>query len=366
MERPRPLGPADVAGTGRGRGSPRTRRLAGGGGQGRRTGRGSARSPGHARRRRGAGRARRVRPDPRTGAGGRPRTGRPLRGRRPRRPGLDGRRLDLDLVIVLGLAEGTFPGPVRDDSLLPDHERAAAGASCHCGASASNASTASCSPRWPAPAGSCCASPAATCGGAANACRRAGSSPWRPRSTAGAGGARTCSAGNGRGSRTSRRSMPVCATWASRRPSRSTDCGRCSPHRTRPGRFPRASPTRSLAPAWSPARPGAATASPASTATWPGFPSPHRSRSPPPPPGSRRWANCPFAYLVQELLGVDAVENPEDRLEIAPIDRGRSSTRSWRSSSSRCWAGRRPSSRAGRSLVARRPGAAAGDRGGGL
>ena len=34
--------------------------------------------------------------------------------------------LDLDLVIVLGLAEGTFPGPVRDDSLLPDHERAAA------------------------------------------------------------------------------------------------------------------------------------------------------------------------------------------------------------------------------------------------
>jgi RecB family exonuclease len=34
--------------------------------------------------------------------------------------------LDLDLVVVLGLAEGFFPGPVRDDSLLPDHERAAA------------------------------------------------------------------------------------------------------------------------------------------------------------------------------------------------------------------------------------------------
>jgi ATP-dependent helicase/nuclease subunit B len=31
--------------------------------------------------------------------------------------------LDLDLVIVLGLAEGSFPAPVRDDSLLPDHER---------------------------------------------------------------------------------------------------------------------------------------------------------------------------------------------------------------------------------------------------
>ena len=35
--------------------------------------------------------------------------------------------LDLDLVVVLGLAEGTFPAPVHEDSLLPDHEREAAG-----------------------------------------------------------------------------------------------------------------------------------------------------------------------------------------------------------------------------------------------
>ncbi len=35
--------------------------------------------------------------------------------------------LDLDLVVVLGLAEGSFPATVRDDSLLPDHERAACG-----------------------------------------------------------------------------------------------------------------------------------------------------------------------------------------------------------------------------------------------
>jgi hypothetical protein len=33
--------------------------------------------------------------------------------------------LDLDLVVILGLAEGSFPAPVRDDSLLPDRERAA-------------------------------------------------------------------------------------------------------------------------------------------------------------------------------------------------------------------------------------------------
>ncbi|MFZ6005434.1 MAG: PD-(D/E)XK nuclease family protein [Actinomycetota bacterium] len=35
--------------------------------------------------------------------------------------------LDLDLVIVLGLAEGSFPAAVRDDSLLPDRERARSG-----------------------------------------------------------------------------------------------------------------------------------------------------------------------------------------------------------------------------------------------
>ncbi len=31
--------------------------------------------------------------------------------------------LDLDLVVVLGMAEGTLPAPVRDDALLPDAER---------------------------------------------------------------------------------------------------------------------------------------------------------------------------------------------------------------------------------------------------
>ncbi len=35
--------------------------------------------------------------------------------------------LELDLVVVLGLAEGSFPSTVRDDSLLPDGERGATG-----------------------------------------------------------------------------------------------------------------------------------------------------------------------------------------------------------------------------------------------
>jgi RecB family exonuclease len=35
--------------------------------------------------------------------------------------------LDLDLVVLLGLAEGSFPSAVRDDSLLPDRERVVCG-----------------------------------------------------------------------------------------------------------------------------------------------------------------------------------------------------------------------------------------------
>lgn len=34
------------------------------------------------------------------------------------------------------------------------------------------------------------------------------------------------------------------------------------------------------------------------------------------------WAACPYAYFVGTLLGVDEIENPEDRLEIAPVDKG--------------------------------------------
>lgn len=35
-----------------------------------------------------------------------------------------------------------------------------------------------------------------------------------------------------------------------------------------------------------------------------------------------RWAGCPFAYFGAELLGVEPVENPEDRLRISPLDLG--------------------------------------------
>lgn len=34
------------------------------------------------------------------------------------------------------------------------------------------------------------------------------------------------------------------------------------------------------------------------------------------------WARCPFAYLVRDVLGIEAVENPEEELAITPLDRG--------------------------------------------
>ena len=118
--------------------------------------------------RRGTGRPRRLRPHPGARARGRPRPGRTDGRGRAGRVGRHGRRLDLDLVVVLGLAEGLFPAPVRDDSLLPDHEREATGGrAAAAAAGGSSASTASCWPPWPAPPTSCCASPVAISAAAA-------------------------------------------------------------------------------------------------------------------------------------------------------------------------------------------------------
>jgi ATP-dependent helicase/nuclease subunit B len=35
-----------------------------------------------------------------------------------------------------------------------------------------------------------------------------------------------------------------------------------------------------------------------------------------------RWANCPFAYLMRDVLGLEEVENPEEELTITPANRG--------------------------------------------
>jgi RecB family exonuclease len=34
------------------------------------------------------------------------------------------------------------------------------------------------------------------------------------------------------------------------------------------------------------------------------------------------WVTCPFAYFMQRLLGIDAVERPEDELDLTPLDKG--------------------------------------------
>ncbi len=36
-----------------------------------------------------------------------------------------------------------------------------------------------------------------------------------------------------------------------------------------------------------------------------------------------RWAVCPFAYFAREILRIEPVENPEDRVEMSPLDLGR-------------------------------------------
>ena len=74
----------------------------------------------------------------------------------------------------------------------------------------------------------------------------------------------------------------------------------------------------------------AATASPASTATWPASPSRRRSRRRRRRPGSSAGPPARSAYLVQEILGVETVENPEDELEITPTRPGRPDPRGLR------------------------------------
>ncbi len=36
----------------------------------------------------------------------------------------------------------------------------------------------------------------------------------------------------------------------------------------------------------------------------------------------QRWAACPFDYLLTEVLGVEAVENPEEALQLSALDWG--------------------------------------------
>ncbi|MGI8937876.1 MAG: PD-(D/E)XK nuclease family protein [Iamia sp.] len=58
---------------------------------------------------------------------------------------------------------------------------------------------------------------------------------------------------------------------------------------------------------------------PAGVVTSPADPSSARTAS---PTSLERWARCPFDYFLRTVLGVREVENPEDALTITPLDRG--------------------------------------------
>ena len=49
---------------------------------------------------------------------------------------------------------------------------------------------------------------------------------------------------------------------------------------------------------------------------------PSPAERPTSPTRLERWMACPFAYLLENILGVEAIENPEDSLQITPADWG--------------------------------------------
>ncbi|MBW3578572.1 MAG: hypothetical protein KY462_12695 [Actinobacteria bacterium] len=150
--------------------------------------------------------------------------------------------VDLDVVIVLGLAEGVFPTRPREDSLLPDAERRPVADELR--------------PR------------AVTCAAASNGRRRGGC--WTPsrRCAATTPTSRGRCRAPPRGSSRSPRSPAGCTTSRSRRPGRSTGCGRSLTAEACRSPATRSSPVTTrcaVVSSWRP--PGATMPSPASTAT---------------------------------------------------------------------------------------------------
>ena len=223
--------------------------------------------------------------------------------------------LDLDLVVVLGLVEGAFPAPVREDSLLPDVEREAAGGELplrrqridrqhrqFLAAVAGAGTSVLCVPRgdlrrtservpsrWALDVASALA----------------GRRLWSPDLAALSAPWLSHVASFGAGLR----SMARAATSQEHR-LRSLLAGAAVDDAVlvagddvvtsrRSARFTRFD--GHLA--------GLAVPSPAEGVT-----SPTRLE---------RWATCPFAYLVEGVLGARPVENPEEQLTITPLDRGR-------------------------------------------
>ena len=226
--------------------------------------------------------------------------------------------LDLDLVVLLGLVEGSFPAPVRDDSLLPDEERQSAAGELRLRAEeterqhhellaalAGAARHLLCVPR-----------------GDLRRSNERIPSRWV-----------TDIAGVLAGARLSAEDLAVAqAPWVEH--VASFDAG------LRSVAFPATEQEHRLRSMLAGVASGPLVSDPIVVA---GTDMVSARRSPrftrfdgnlsglavPSPAGAATsatrlegWAVCPFGYFVKEILRVDAVESPEDRLQISPLDLG--------------------------------------------
>jgi ATP-dependent helicase/nuclease subunit B len=227
--------------------------------------------------------------------------------------------LDLDLVIVLGLAEGSFPTTVRDDSLLPDRERAVTAGELalraerverqhrHLLAALAGAGRqVLCVPR----------------GDLRRSAERVPSRWVLDLATALAGGdrwwahdllhAREAWVHHVPSFDAGLRATPVPATAQEHRLrallARDGDLAATDDTRTATGAEVVAARRSSAFTRFDGNLAGLEIRSPVDGVT-----SPTRLE---------RWASCPHAHLVQDVLGAAPVENPEDELVITPLDKG--------------------------------------------
>ena len=232
--------------------------------------------------------------------------------------------LDLDLVILLGLVEGSFPAPVRDDSLLPDDERQAASGELWLRADETERQH----HELLATLAGAGAAPAVRPPGRSASEQRTGRLALGDRHRRRAGGRRIVAEDL----------LTADDHWVEH--VASFDAGLRGSASRRPRRSTGSAPSsRSVAASGPPAPDGDETdpVLTAGAACWRRGAAARFTRfdgnlaglAVPSPAGAitsatrlEGWAVCPFAYFVQEVLRVEPVENPEDRLQISPLDLG--------------------------------------------
>ena len=246
-------------------------------------------------------------------------------------PVSSGLGLDLDLVIVCGLVEGTFPGRVRDDSLLPDADRRATN-----GALALRSARVHDDHRRflaalaarDAHDARVLTFPAATSAAPPSGCRRASCSTRSRRSTARARPPTTSLAAHRAVAH--RRAVVHRRPRARRVPghrARSTGCARCSTPPAR-GDAVASAPLRAVDLAFDRGLECTLAAAGRSFTRFDGnlsalaVPSPTDEGAIVSPTRLETWAASPFEYLMEQVLRVEIPELPEEVWELSPLDKG--------------------------------------------